>query len=83
MADMVQSALRRKLAAARVVGDLERIDVLRRMMTVPADLPAEAPADVPVEVPAEAPAIVDPPIDEVIDDPPAATGDEPFPDREE
>jgi len=75
MADMVQSALRRKLAAAQAVGDLERIDVLRRMMTVPADVPAD--------VPAEAPAIVDPPIDEVIDDPTAATGDEPFPDREE
>lgn len=81
MVDMVQSALRRKLAAAQVVGDLDRIDVLRRMMTVPADGPTEAPAEAPVvpaDVPAdlaEVPEIVAPPIDEAID-PPDVTGDD-------
>ena len=44
MADMIQNALRRKLAAAQEVGDVERIGVLRRMLGS-----TEAPAEVPPE----------------------------------
>jgi hypothetical protein len=44
MADMVHSALRRKLAAAQAVGDVQRINILRGMMT------AGAAKEVPVEV---------------------------------
>jgi hypothetical protein len=57
MADMVQNALRRKLAAAQAVGDLDRINLLRGMMGLRAEVPAEP---VPVEVPAEVPEIFEP-----------------------
>ena len=65
MADMVQNALRRKLAAAQAVGDVERIGVLRRMLGSK-EAPAEVPANVPAYV-AEVPEIVEPTIDEATD----------------
>jgi hypothetical protein len=61
MTDMVQVARRRKLAAAQAVGDVQRITILRGMMTAETPVgevaPQEAPAAVEVEVPEEVPAV--------------------------
>ena len=65
MGDMVYSALRRKLAAAEAIGDLERIERLRGMMTVSVEAPSEVAADV-VE-------IAEQQIEQVMDDPPDVT----------
>lgn len=61
MDGMVYSALRRKLAAAQAVGDIERIDRLRGMMAV--SLPTSSP------VPALVVEIVEPEpgIDQAVD----------------
>lgn len=51
MTDMVHRALRRKLAAAEAVGDMERADLIRGRMGEAEDVPENAPADVPVVEP--------------------------------
>ena len=56
MVDMVQVARRRKLRAAQAVGDVQRIGILRGMMT------AETPEE--VGVPKEAPAA---PVEEIVE----------------
>ena len=63
MDDMVYNALRRKLAVAQEIGDLERIERLRRMMGVSAEVSSE---DHPEDV-AE---IVEQQTEQVMDDPP-------------
>ena len=61
MDDMVYSALRRKLAAAQAIGDLERMDRLRGMMAVSADVSSEVSADVIEVVERLIDPVIDPP----------------------
>jgi hypothetical protein len=60
MTDMVQVARRRKLAAAQAVGDVQRITILRGMMTAETPVeevaPEEAPAVEEIVEPEESPA---------------------------
>jgi hypothetical protein len=59
MTDMVQVARRRKLAAAQAVGDVQRITILRGMMTAETPVEEVAPEEAPVEVevPEEVPVV--------------------------
>lgn len=52
MADPVHRALRRKYEAAKAVGDVARIKVLRGLLGLPAEAPVAAPAEVAPVVPA-------------------------------
>lgn len=61
MADMVQSALRRKLAAAQAVGDVHRISILRGMMASDAAEEVRTEVAAPEEAPAPVVEIIEPP----------------------
>lgn len=65
MADMVYSALRRKLAAAQAVGDVQRINILRGMMRAGATKEVRTEVEAPEEAPVAVVETVEPPRDEV------------------